>query len=379
MHRPHFAWVLLGLAAFSLAACGGGASSPGSTLPPAVGQPGSSGNPTPAALPPVASLNSTSTRATSSYAQTVLAAKPIAYYQLDGGGSVAYDSSANGLNGTIGSGVATSTAGLLASSGDTSMRFPGTRGAGGVVSVPPNAKLKVSSQLTMEALLRFSTVPASNTVPLSYGSDAGYAPYDLYFANGHIDAQFNLSSGALVVSSPSQLQPNVTYHVVATYNGATATLYLNGAAVASKSKTGTFVGYDNTHGFAIGDDAGYSDPGFAGTVDDVAIYGTPLTASQVQAHYAAATSSSAPSTPAPTATPVSLAPPAPNPNLSPTPKPVSTPTTAPVAQPVTNGGNVATFAGCPIFTAGGWYNKPVAGAPTDPNSAAYINGAVAAG
>lgn len=68
------------------------------------------------------------------------------------------------------------------------------------------------------------------------------------------------------------------------------------------------------------------------------------------------------------------------------------PSSAPSAQPpafqapstpqppaAPSAGGVATFAGCPIFTAGGWYNKPVAGAPTDPNSAAYINGAVAAG
>ncbi|TAM74929.1 hypothetical protein EPN44_09860, partial [bacterium] len=57
-----------------------------------------------------------------------------------------------------------------------------------------------------------------------------------------------------------------------------------------------------------------------------------------------------------------------------TPQPYSAPPPA-----ATSNGGVATFAGCPIFTAGGWYNKPVAGAPTDPNSAAYINGAVAAG
>src|SRR5579872_3710933 len=40
MNRPQFAWVFLGLTALVLAACGGGAGSPGSTLPSAAGQPG---------------------------------------------------------------------------------------------------------------------------------------------------------------------------------------------------------------------------------------------------------------------------------------------------------------------------------------------------
>ncbi|TAM62512.1 LamG domain-containing protein [bacterium] len=349
MHRPSYAWVLFGLAALSLAACGGGgAGSSAGTLPPAIGQP--------SIRVPMSTLTPASTLTAPAYASAVLAAGPIAYYQLGDSGATAYDSSGNNLNGNVGSSVTELATGLL-SGGDSAMRFPGTRSASGVVSVPANSKFVVGSKLTMELLLRFTATPATYSVPLSYGSDSSYAPYDLYFKNGRIVAQFNLSSGVLTVMSSSALQPNVTYYVAATYNGSTASLYVNGAAVASKNKSGTLTGYSNHYGLSIGDDAGYSDPGFAGTVDDVAIYAMALSATTIQSHYAAATTATAASSPTPAAAP--------------------TPTAAPVAS--TSSTNVATYDGCPVFTAGDWYNAPVTSASVDPNSAAYINGNYSAG
>ncbi|TAM87876.1 hypothetical protein EPN42_10395, partial [bacterium] len=256
------------------------------------------------------------------YSTAVLSDGPIAYYRLDDTGTVALDSSPSGFNGTTGSSVTTGVAGLLVSSTDTAMRFPGTRTSAGVVAVPPNATFRVSSQVTMECLISFTTVPAAYAVVLSYGTDASYAPYDLYFSGGKLFAQFALSSGVLVVSTPSALNTNTTYDVVATYDGASASLYLNGTLAASASKAGTFIDYDTTHGLAIGDDAGFSDPAYAGTIDEVAIYAKPLTAARVQAHYAAATQAPGP-TPPPTPTPSSSATPTPSPAPTSTPVPVS--------------------------------------------------------
>lgn len=45
----------------------------------------------------------------------------------------------------------------------------------------------------------------------------------------------------------------------------------------------------------------------------------------------------------------------------------------------TKGGNVATYLGCPVFTAGDYYNKAVTAAAIDPSSAAYIASVKAAG
>ncbi|TAM60406.1 hypothetical protein EPN52_05065, partial [bacterium] len=262
------------------------------------------------------------------YSTAVLSDGPISYYRLDDTGTVAFDSSPSGFNGTIGSSVTTGVPGLLASSSDPAMRFPGQRTSAGVVAVPPHTAFRVTSQVTMECLISFSAAPATYTVVLSYGTDASYAPYDLYFSGGKLFAQFALSSGILTVSTPSALQTNTTYDVVATYDGTTANLYLNGAPVASATKTGTFIDYDTTHGLAIGDDAGFSDPAYAGTIDEVAIYAKPLTAARVQAHYAAATQAPGP-TPSPSPSPSPT--PAPSPSATPAPSPTPTSTPVPVS------------------------------------------------
>ncbi len=54
-----------------------------------------------------------------------------------------------------------------------------------------------------------------------------------------------------------------------------------------------------------------------------------------------------------------------------TPTPAPTPTPIPTPTPLS--GNVARYYGCPVFTAGDYYNAPVTNAAIDPNSANYIN------
>ncbi len=240
--------------------------------------------------------------APNSYVQAILADGPLALYQLDDSGSVAADSSPNGFDGSVGTGVGEGAPGLLTCcSAAKAMLFPGTTATAGTVLVPRSTAFEPSASVSMEALLRFSAAPADYSVPLGYGSDSSYAPYDLYFTrSGQLNAQFNLTGGPLVATMAGALQPNVTYHVAATYDGATARLYVNGSQVASAARAGTLAGYDPQHGFAIGDDAGFSDPGFGGTLSDVAVYAKTLGAAQVQAHYQA---SRTVAMPAPTPTP----------------------------------------------------------------------------
>jgi hypothetical protein len=65
---------------------------------------------------------------------------------------------------------------------------------------------------------------------------------------------------------------------------------------------------------------------------------------------------------------------------APTVPPTSGPTPVPTSlQPQTSAANVASYAGCPVFTAGDVYNAPVVSASIDPNSANYISSMYAAG
>jgi hypothetical protein len=81
-------------------------------------------------------------------------------------------------------------------------------------------------------------------------------------------------AGAIVVGT--------TYHVVGTYDGTTQRLYINGAQSVSAALTGAITA--NTNALYIGSWNGSSEF-YRGTADEVAVYSTALTASQVLSHY----------------------------------------------------------------------------------------------
>jgi hypothetical protein len=78
---------------------------------------------------------------------------------------------------------------------------------------------------------------------------------------------------------------NTWYHLVGAYDGASSTgyIYVNGVQVKSNAVTGFAVNNAATFNIA---DRGDGAP-FAGRVDEVAVYTGVLSASRVQAHYAA--------------------------------------------------------------------------------------------
>jgi outer membrane protein assembly factor BamB len=248
--------------------------------------------------------------ASQNYEAVILGDNPTGYYRLDDTGAVAADSSGNGYNGTVGASVLESQTGLIAGS-DTAMTFPGTAAAAGIVSFPEIKAMEPTTNVSLEAWLRFTKVPKTYTAAVAYGSDRGDAPFDLFFqAGGTIVAQFNTTGGDLEVKGPSPLAVNTTYHIVSTYNGTTGSLYVNGVLVATGTKSGTLTGYIKNYGFAIGDDAAFADPAFSGTLDEVAIYANQaLTAAQVANHYNAGTTGATPTpspTPPPTPTPTPM-------------------------------------------------------------------------
>jgi outer membrane protein assembly factor BamB len=252
--------------------------------------------------------------ASGNYASVILGDHPTGYYRLDDTGAVAADSSGNGYNGSVGVSVQESAAGLIAGI-DTAMAFPGTATAAGIVSFPEVKAMEPTTNVSLETWLQFTKLPKTYTAAVAYGSDRGNAPFDLFFqANGTIVAQFNTTGGDLEVKSPNPLAINTTYHIVSTYNGTTGSLYVNGALVATGTKSGTLTGYIPKFGFAIGDDAAFADPAFNGTLDEVAIYANQtLTATQVANHYNAGTTGATPS-PSPS-------PPPPPPTPTPSPMP----------------------------------------------------------
>jgi outer membrane protein assembly factor BamB len=253
--------------------------------------------------------------ASQNYAAVILGDNPTGYYRLDDAGAVAADGSGNGYVGTVGTSVRENAGGLIVGV-DNAMVLPGTATLAGIVSFPEIKAMEPATRVSLEAWLRFTTLPKTYAVAVAYGSDRGYAPFDLFFrSGGTIVAQFNTTGGVLEVKGPA-LAVNTTYHLVSTYDGTTGSLYVNGNLAATGTKTGTLTGYVKNFGFAIGDDAAFEDPAFSGTLDEVAIYANlALTAAQVANHYNAGTIATSP-TPSPT--PSSTPPPTPTPSPTPT-------------------------------------------------------------
>src|SRR6185503_9088440 len=79
------------------------------------------------------------------------------------------------------------------------------------------------------------------------------------------------------------------HHLVGTNDGSSARLYFDGTLVAGPSPA-PYAGGASAHPFWIGagDDSGFADDTWPGSIDEVAVYGSALTATQVSNHKAAA-------------------------------------------------------------------------------------------
>jgi Concanavalin A-like lectin/glucanases superfamily len=81
---------------------------------------------------------------------------------------------------------------------------------------------------------------------------------------------------------PEAIAAGKTYHVLATYDGTTQRLYVNGTQVASAALSGPAT--TNANPLYIGSWDG-TEEFFKGTIDEVAVYGSVLGLAQVAGHF----------------------------------------------------------------------------------------------
>lgn len=131
---------------------------------------------------------------------------------------------------------------------------------------------------------------------------------------------FRLRAGGSnrTLTSPAILQANSWYHAVATYDGSTMRLYLNGAQVAATGKSGS-LSTGGTSAVAIGRNPGSASQYFNGAIDDVRMYSRALTAAEVSALYNEPPSPNPEPEPDPAPAPSRPPPPAPEPEPEPEP------------------------------------------------------------
>jgi chitodextrinase len=194
-----------------------------------------------------------------------------AYSFNEGTGTSATDVSGNGNNGTIANATWT-TAGKYGNA----LVFNGTTA---LVTINDSASLHLTSAMTLEAWVNPSAVSSA-------WRDVVYKGDDNYYLEGTIPS-VGVPCGAgrfgtahVGAFGKAVLALNTWTHLATTYDGATLRFYVNGVQVSSRAQTGAIVTSNNP--LQIGGDSLYGHY-FRGTIDEVRVYNTALTAAQIQA------------------------------------------------------------------------------------------------
>ncbi len=221
------------------------------------------------------------------YAPGIIADAPAGYWRLGETSGTSAADSAGSSPGTY-VGATLNAAGLLAAeTGNKAAAFSGTNQ---YVRVPSGTALSPSARVSVEAWIKPTTVSTSGFRSVASKAEA----YSLQFNSGKIE--FTIIQGATrrrLQAPAGAIVAGSTYHVVGTYDGTTQRLYINGVQQVQGALTGAI--NVNANNLTIGSWNGSSEF-FAGTIDEVAVYPSVLSASRVSAHYAAGTNAAPPPT-----------------------------------------------------------------------------------
>jgi len=222
-----------------------------------------------------------------SYESTVMADGPIAYWRLgESTGPSAIDATGHGHTGTFVGGTL-GVPGAIACDPDRALRLSATDSTR--VTVPRSAALEPASAVTVEAWIRQTGSATSFSMIVWYG-DNSTEPWGSWGIQRNNMAQTSFSALVATKSKDAWVDfagivAGAWQHVALSYDGTLLRTYLNGAESFHDTLSGA-IQYDGVHGLVIGAyqvNAGV----FNGEIDEVAVYGKPLTAQRILAHYTA--------------------------------------------------------------------------------------------
>lgn len=224
------------------------------------------------------------------YAQAVLADSPLGYWRLGdaAGATTAVDSSGNARHGTPGTTTNAPTfnvAGLLTGDADTAASFDG----GDYIQLPNTTAFNANT-ITAEAWATTSSAAIQEILGRDTGT-AGQRVFQFRVNAGVVEfTMFDSAGNAPTLLGAINVNNGARHHLVATWDGTTMTLYVDGVRDTT-SVPGRTINQpaSETRGMMIGarNNGPLGGTYFIGTLDEVAYYGTALSASQVAAHYTA--------------------------------------------------------------------------------------------
>lgn len=211
------------------------------------------------------------------YVNAVKADGPISYWRLgEASGTAAADVMAANA-GAYTNGPTLGRPSLLAT--DTANTSTSFDGVNDFVGVNGSTSLNLASALSLEAWIKPAAIPAAGgwasvlTKQESYSLQFNGPRLEFTIIQSGTRRRLQAPAGAIVAGT--------AYHVVATYDGTTQRLYIDGAQVASAALTG--VASTTTNALRLGSWDGANEF-FNGVIDEAAVYAKTLTAAQVATH-----------------------------------------------------------------------------------------------
>jgi hypothetical protein len=229
----------------------------------------------------------TGAEAGATYASTVLSDSPLAYWRLDETtGTTAHDATGNGNDATYTGGYTQGAAGALIGDPDTAATLDGVSGyvdAGDRFNFAGNAPhtleiwaLPANIGVSYQRLFsrELSTTPREGYLVFVRGPNA---------ADPSTFSVERWAGGAANQCPQTASISQVWHHFVATYDGATSRVYLDGTLAAAQPAALALS--TTTASLWIGASVFDTAALFAGSVDEVAVYGTALSAARISAHF----------------------------------------------------------------------------------------------
>ena len=211
-----------------------------------------------------------------SYMREVMRDAPSAYWRFgEKIGTTAYDISGNALNGTYTGGYTLDRIGALTGDANSAVLLDGSTG---YITVADNPLLDPGDTFTLAAWI-YLTDDAGDRTIVSKGTN-GYQLYtnarSLYLAKIGVG---NIASSNVTIAASTWT------HVVATKNGATTKLYINGVDVTNAGVDQTITA--TAIALNIGRETSSAAAFLSGSLDEVAIWPTALSAARVRILYLA--------------------------------------------------------------------------------------------
>ena len=221
------------------------------------------------------------------YASEVLADTPLQYLRLGdaSGSTTAVDSSGNGRNGTRSQGAFGATGLIATDPTDTAYTGP--------TSASTGIGTAYASWMNQSAITVECWVKGTAGGLMVRDAQSGTRCWQVA-VSGTGKVVLTIIAGAIpTLTSATSVDDNTTHHIVVTYDGTTAKIYIDGVLDATGTLSQALPQPTQT-GLTIGNSNRTASFRYNGTIDEAAFYGSVLSQARVTAHYQAGTGTTPP-------------------------------------------------------------------------------------